>query len=61
MLKHYIDIFTNTYIIEEDGVILFSIELIGSNRVHIRGANNIFEGDIKEAVLLDNQVLKELL
>jgi len=52
MIKHYIDILSNTYIIEKDEVIIFSIEL-GSNGedVHIRGINNEYIGDIKDLFL----------
>jgi len=52
MIKHYIDILSNTYIIEKDGVIIFSIELDSNGEdVHIRGINNEYIGDIKDLFL----------
>jgi len=52
MIKHYIDILTNTYIIEKDGVIIFSIELDPNGEdVHMRGINNEYIGDIKDLFL----------
>lgn len=57
MLKHYIDIFTNTYIIEDNGVIVFSIELSqepeNPNHVRIRSANSDCTGDVRDIVVLD--------
>ena len=52
MIKHYIDIATNTYIIEKDDVIIFSIELDSNGEdVHVRGINNEYIGDIKDLFL----------
>ncbi len=52
MIKHYIDIATNTYIIEKDDVIIFSIELDSNGEdVHMRGINNEYIGDIKDLFL----------
>jgi hypothetical protein len=53
MIKHYIDIFTNTYIIEKDDVIVFSIELNKDGKdVHIRGIKNEYIGNIEDLYLL---------
>jgi len=55
MLKHYIDIFTNTYIIEDNGVIVFSIDLSkepeNPDHVRIRSANSDYKGNVRNIVV----------
>lgn len=46
MLRHVIDMLTNTYyILNEDDVVVFSIEL-KNDQVYARGCVNVFKGDI---------------
>lgn len=50
MLKHYIDIATNTYIIEKDEVIVFSVNLDNiQDRGHIiiKTPNEVYAGPIE--------------
>lgn len=59
MLKHYIDIFTNTYIIEDNGVIVFSIDLSkdsnNPDHVRIRSANSDCRGNVRDIVVLSRE------
>ena len=50
MLKHYIDIATNTYIIERDEVIVFSINLDDTpdrDHIIIKTPNEVYAGPIE--------------
>lgn len=50
MLKHYIDIATNTYIIERDEVIVFSVNLDdvpGRDHIIVKTPNEVYAGPIE--------------
>ena len=48
-LKHYIDMATNTYLIENDeGTIVFSINLGQHENIHIRAPKDVFYGKVEE-------------
>lgn len=51
MLKHYINIFDNTYYIEKDGVILFSIELENDN-IKISTPKQVCTTDINNMTII---------
>ena len=58
MLKHMIDLLTNTYYIIKDDIIVFSIDLKGE-KVDIRGCVNVYKGDI-ENLKLENNLVGEM-
>lgn len=58
MLKHYIDVFTSTYYIIQDDVIVFSIDLKGDLAL-IRAPRGVFEGDLKELTFCSENPLKK--
>lgn len=50
MLKHYIDIATNTYIIEKDEVVVFSVNLDDAqdhDHIIIKTPNEVYAGPIE--------------
>ena len=47
MLKHYINIIDNTYIIEKDDVIIFSVELDNTlDQIVVRTPNEVYAGPV---------------
>lgn len=48
MLRHYIDITDNTYIIENDGTIVFSINLTKDDGILVRSPNDVYTGKIED-------------
>lgn len=48
MLKHYINIFDNTYYIEDNGVIIMSISLKEENNIEIRTPKQDIIGSVND-------------
>ena len=49
-MEHYIDIATNTYIIERDGVIIFSVQLDedpGRGHIIIKTPKEVYAGPVE--------------
>lgn len=60
MLKHYINLFDNTYYIEKDEVIVFSISLDKlKDQIEIRSIQNIFQGKVEDLLLVENKKKEE--